>query len=128
MYRYKISISQKLSYVFIQIEKFSIKYIFIVAEHGNEVIQKNAFFYLWIISAIISTCYTFTWDIKMDWGLLDRNAGENRFLREEIVYAYKVDYMIEIFSSANPQSAELTGSLFVTALVVGVSVYKLFAR
>ena len=26
----------------------------------------------------------------MDWGILDRNAGENRFLREEIVYAYKV--------------------------------------
>ena len=63
---------------------------FISAEHGNEVVQKNAFFYLWIISALISTCYTFTWDIKMDWGLLDKNAGENKFLREEIVYAYKV--------------------------------------
>ena len=26
----------------------------------------------------------------MDWGILDENAGENKFLREEIVYAYKV--------------------------------------
>ena len=26
----------------------------------------------------------------MDWGLLDKNAGENKLLREEIVYAYKV--------------------------------------
>ena len=26
----------------------------------------------------------------MDWGLLDRNAGENRLLREEIVYPRKV--------------------------------------
>lgn len=26
----------------------------------------------------------------MDWGLFDSNAGENRFLREEVVYAYKV--------------------------------------
>lgn len=26
----------------------------------------------------------------MDWGILDRHAGENRFLREEIVYASKV--------------------------------------
>ena len=60
-------------------------------EHGNEVIQKNIFFYLWIISALVSTCYTFAWDIKMDWGLLDKNAGENKLLREEIVYAYKVD-------------------------------------
>ena len=39
---------------------------------------------------MISTCYTLTWDIKMDWGLLDKNAGENRFLREETVYRYKV--------------------------------------
>lgn len=26
----------------------------------------------------------------MDWGLFDKNAGENRFLREETVYAFKV--------------------------------------
>lgn len=26
----------------------------------------------------------------MDWGLFDKNAGENKFLREEIVYAHKV--------------------------------------
>ena len=26
----------------------------------------------------------------MDWGLFDKGAGDNRFLREEIVYAYKV--------------------------------------
>lgn len=52
--------------------------------------QNHAFFFLWIAFAIISSCYTLTWDLKMDWGLLDSNAGENRFLREEIVYAYKV--------------------------------------
>lgn len=26
----------------------------------------------------------------MDWGLFDKNAGENKFLREEIVYSSKV--------------------------------------
>jgi len=26
----------------------------------------------------------------MDWGLFDKNAGENRYLREEIVYSQKV--------------------------------------
>ena len=26
----------------------------------------------------------------MDWGLLDSNAVENKLLREEIVYGYKV--------------------------------------
>ena len=33
----------------------------------------------------------------MDWGLLDKNAGENLFLREQIVYDYKVgDYYITL--------------------------------
>ena len=50
---------------------------------------------LWIWAAIISTCYTLTWDIKMDWGLLDRKAPqENRFLREETVYRYKVGHTV----------------------------------
>ena len=42
----------------------------------------DKFFMLWIWAAIISTCYTLTLDIKMDWGLLDRKAPqENRFLK-----------------------------------------------
>ena len=53
--------------------------------------QRDRFFLAWIIAAFVSTCYTLTWDIKMDWGLLDKNAtGENRFLREETVYRSKV--------------------------------------
>lgn len=60
--------------------------------HGDEVIQNNVFFYLWIIAAFASTCYTYIWDVKMDWGLFDRNAKDNRFLREEIVYAHKAYY------------------------------------
>ena len=30
----------------------------------------NPFFYLWVISAVISSLYAYTWDIKMDWNLL----------------------------------------------------------
>lgn len=30
----------------------------------------------------------------MDWGLLDSNAGENRFLREEVVYSAAVSKII----------------------------------
>ena len=52
--------------------------------------QHNPFFYLWIISSIISSLYAYWWDMKMDWGLFDSNAGENRFLREEIVYTSPV--------------------------------------
>uniref|UniRef100_A0A8D2H5H3 Solute carrier family 53 member 1 n=1 Tax=Urocitellus parryii TaxID=9999 RepID=A0A8D2H5H3_UROPR len=54
------------------------------------------FFYLWIVFYIISSCYTLIWDLKMDWGLFDRNAGENTFLREEIVYPQKAYYYCAI--------------------------------
>lgn len=44
------------------------------------------FFYLWIVFYIISFCYIFIWDFKMDWGFFDKNVGENIFFWEEIVY------------------------------------------
>ncbi|KAG8222647.1 hypothetical protein J437_LFUL003769 [Ladona fulva] len=47
----------------------------------------NPYFYIWIVASIVSSCYAYSWDIKMDWGLFDKNAGDNRFLREEIVYS-----------------------------------------
>lgn len=54
------------------------------------------FFYLHISCLIVSSCYTLIWDLKMDWGLFDRNAGENTFLREEIVYPHKVSVVGEM--------------------------------
>lgn len=51
---------------------------------------ENPYFYLWITASIVSSCFAYTWDVKLDWGLFDSNAGENRFLREEIVYSSPV--------------------------------------
>ncbi|XP_055376892.1 xenotropic and polytropic retrovirus receptor 1 [Condylostylus longicornis] len=56
----------------------------------------NPWFYCWIIASIISSCYAYTWDIKMDWGLFDSKAGDNKFLREEIVYSSTWFYYISI--------------------------------
>lgn len=50
----------------------------------------DVFFYMLVVFSTISSLYTLIWDLKMDWGLFDRNAGENTFLREEIVYPQKV--------------------------------------
>lgn len=50
----------------------------------------NPYTYCWLVSHVISSCYALTWDLKMDWGLFDKNAGENTFLREEIVYSSSV--------------------------------------
>ncbi|XP_073976899.1 solute carrier family 53 member 1-like isoform X1 [Rhodnius prolixus] len=59
-------------------------------------ISENPYFYLWIFASIISTCYSYTWDIKMDWGLFDNKAGDNKFLREEVVYSYNAYYYFAI--------------------------------
>ncbi|MEQ2271281.1 Xenotropic and polytropic retrovirus receptor 1 [Xenotaenia resolanae] len=54
------------------------------------------FLYLLIVFSVISSLYTLIWDLRMDWGLFDRGAGENTFLREEIVYPQKAYYYCAI--------------------------------
>jgi len=54
--------------------------------------QPGVLYYIWISSLVMSTFYTLTWDIKMDWGLFAKHAGENKFLREQIVYDQKAYY------------------------------------
>ncbi|GLV32101.1 uncharacterized protein CBL_11943 [Carabus blaptoides fortunei] len=56
----------------------------------------NPYLYLWFASSFISSVYAYTWDIKMDWGLFDKAAGENKFLREEIVYSSTFFYYFAI--------------------------------
>ncbi|XP_031828109.1 solute carrier family 53 member 1 isoform X1 [Nomia melanderi] len=57
---------------------------------------ENPYFYLWITASIMSSCFAYTWDVKLDWGLFDSNAGENKFLREEIVYSSPYYYYFAI--------------------------------
>ncbi|CAF1035087.1 unnamed protein product [Adineta ricciae] len=54
--------------------------------------KTNPFIYLWIITALINSTYKLIWDVKMDWGLFHKNAGENRFLRDHIIYSSKNYY------------------------------------
>ncbi|KAG1959690.1 xenotropic and polytropic retrovirus receptor 1 homolog [Pimephales promelas] len=58
--------------------------------------EGQVFLYLMIACKIINSCYTLIWDLKMDWGLFDKNAGENTLLREEIVYPQKAYYYCAI--------------------------------
>ncbi|CAF3922687.1 unnamed protein product [Adineta steineri] len=64
-------------------------------DYSNNLIS-NPFVYTWIIAAFISSTYKIIWDIKMDWGLFDKNAGENRFLRDHIIYSSKNYYYYAI--------------------------------
>lgn len=52
--------------------------------------SENPYFYVYFVCATISSTYTYTWDIKMDWGLLDYRDSDYKFLREEIVYSSTV--------------------------------------
>lgn len=96
----------------------------------------SVYFYLWLASLFINSCYTFAWDIKMDWGFFDRNAGENKWLREEIVYSYKAYYyfaMIEdcvlrfawIVSIAITQTTNVPRSVLSTIFTV-LEVFRRF--
>ncbi|KAM9322908.1 xenotropic and polytropic retrovirus receptor 1 homolog isoform 1-T1 [Pholidichthys leucotaenia] len=72
---------------------FVVTFSALYSTHKDEAqFEAQIFFYLYIACLIISSCYTLIWDLKMDWGLFDRNAGENTFLREEIVYPHKAYY------------------------------------
>ena len=57
----------------------------------------NPFFYCWILALVVSSCYTYIWDIKVDWGLLSSDSPkETPFLREEIVYSSPHYYYFSI--------------------------------
>lgn len=57
----------------------------------------NPYFYCWIVALIISSCYTYTWDVKVDWGLFSSDSPkETPFLREEIVYSSPLYYYFAI--------------------------------
>ena len=52
----------------------------------------NPFLYLWIFSSFIGSTYKCIWDLKMDWGFFEKNPGENKLLRDQIVYPSKFYY------------------------------------
>uniref|UniRef100_A0A914XI11 EXS domain-containing protein n=1 Tax=Plectus sambesii TaxID=2011161 RepID=A0A914XI11_9BILA len=57
----------------------------------------SPFFYLWILSYIISFTYTFLWDVFMDWGLCDPKAPKDMpYLRNEMIYGVKWYYYAAI--------------------------------
>ncbi|CAF4186475.1 unnamed protein product [Rotaria sordida] len=62
--------------------------------YTNEI--SNPFFYAWILSQIVNSGVKFAWDLKMDWGFFDQHAGENWFLRDEIVYPRRLYYYFVI--------------------------------
>ncbi|XP_033223476.1 xenotropic and polytropic retrovirus receptor 1-like [Belonocnema kinseyi] len=83
--------------------KYSTTFLVVIAtalrlyhEENYENQWESPWLWFWIGSCVLNSIYSYTWDIKMDWGLLDSNAGENRFLREEVVYSAASFYYFAI--------------------------------
>ncbi|BES98813.1 unnamed protein product [Nesidiocoris tenuis] len=75
---------------------FSHVYLITSSRGSFDSLTGNPWFYMWLFASIISTGYSYTWDIKMDWGLFDKKAGDNKFLREEVVYSANWYYYFAI--------------------------------
>ena len=98
--------------------------------------EYSPFFYCYLLSALFSSVYTYVWDIKMDWGFFAAGAGENRFLREEIVYSSKSYYYFAIiedlvlrFSWAMALALKENGFRNYSELIISVfAVLEVFRR
>lgn len=96
-----------------------------------ELQEGQVFFYLLIACKIVNSCYTLLWDLKMDWGLFDRNAGENTLLREEIVYPQKVriytllGFMFYHLNETSPLHSIYTFDRLVVVLIFVLSLNRL---
>ena len=54
----------------------------------SKILRSDSLIPLWVIIAIyiISTVYSYSWDIYMDWGLLRTKSAKRRFLRDKLFY------------------------------------------
>ncbi|XP_046607665.1 xenotropic and polytropic retrovirus receptor 1-like isoform X6 [Neodiprion virginianus] len=71
-------------------------YLHLAYANRYQTTTQNPYFYLWVVASVVSSCFAYTWDVKLDWGLLEVRKGENKFLREEIVYTSPYYYYFAI--------------------------------
>jgi len=70
--------------------KYSTGFFVVITSLLHSVFPNDSgFLVLWILSILTSTCYTYTWDIKKDWGLGMRS---NQYLRPRLLYRNKKFY------------------------------------
>uniref|UniRef100_A0A8D8ZHH5 Xenotropic and polytropic retrovirus receptor 1 homolog n=1 Tax=Cacopsylla melanoneura TaxID=428564 RepID=A0A8D8ZHH5_9HEMI len=76
---------------------FVVLFSFLNLELSRRGSPSNVFFYLWILASLISSLYSYVWDIRMDWGLFESSASsEYTLLRDEIVYSSTTYYYVAI--------------------------------
>ncbi len=83
---------------------------------------------VWIASALLSSLYAYTWDLKMDWSLLRRN-NRNCFLRKYLTFLPSRNYYIIVTANLlmrltwtltlSPSIVSLFGSPSLFTLITG---------
>ena len=86
-------------------------------------------FAAWLCFAIISTIYSYIWDLKMDWSLMRLNS-KNKLLRDKLTYSpvamyYAIMVTNAIFRLAwvltlSPSIVESFGSSHLFTLITGM--------
>lgn len=105
------------------------------SEYENQ--SQNPYVILWFIASVISSSYAYAWDIRMDWGLLETwTKGDNKFLREEIVYSSTYFYYFAIIEdfvlrflwlpSFYLTESKLVSSDFMTSILSPLEVFRRF--
>ena len=83
----------------------------------------------WLLFPVISLFYSFIWDLKMDWDLLQKNT-KNKFLREKLVFgSSRIYYLILVGNffmrltwiiTISPKLATFLGNINLVFLVTGM--------
>ena len=68
----------------------TIPHNFLSADHGGK-LQLSTLFVAWVTFSVVSTIYTFYWDMRFDWGLNVVSDGKIT-PRREMIYSRRVSY------------------------------------
>ncbi|XP_055346141.1 xenotropic and polytropic retrovirus receptor 1-like [Paramacrobiotus metropolitanus] len=80
----------------VNMTKYSLTFFIVLfatlnALHGekfpSDPIMHRPVFYCWMVLTVLGSCYSFVWDMRMDWGFLDSSSKEHPYLRDSLVYA-----------------------------------------
>lgn len=102
--------------------------------NGARPISERPLFYLWVLSALVSSCYSYAWDVKMDWGFFEWKASPSApLLREDMVYSSRSFYYFAIiedfllrYAWVVSISTDEFDSSFHEFLLVGLGFLELF--
>ncbi|VDN12099.1 unnamed protein product, partial [Dibothriocephalus latus] len=77
-----------------------------------------------VLCSVISSTCTYSWDVIMDWGLLDCKAKDNPGLRDELVYRFRAYYYCAVLEDLIIRFSWAVNLSFKYAYVVEIEIVK----